>query len=125
MLTWFFLIVFLAIAVAAGALAYRSFTTGEPIGAFFFAPRPEKRLGVVEQASVDGRRKLLLIRRDDVEHLILTGGPVDVVVETGIGAPQVHAPAAAPARVAPKAESETPGNVFSRPARTLGQVVNE
>ncbi len=121
MLTWFFLLLFLAIAVAAGALAFRSFMTGEPIGAIFFAPRPEKRLGVVEQASVDGRRKLLLVRRDDVEHLILTGGPVDVVVETGIGAPA----AVAPVRVVPKVESETSGSVFSRPARTLGQVVNE
>ena len=44
----------------------------------------ERRLGVVEAASVDGRRKLILLRRDDVEHLIMTGGPVDVVVETGI-----------------------------------------
>ncbi len=44
----------------------------------------ERRLGVVETASVDGRRKLLLIRRDDVEHLIMIGGPVDVLVETGI-----------------------------------------
>jgi flagellar protein FliO/FliZ len=121
MLTWFFLLVFLAIAVAAGALAFRSFTTGEPISAFFFAPRPEKRLGIVEQATVDGRRKLLLIRRDDVEHLILTGGPVDVVVETGIGA----TPAAAPLRAAVKVDSEPPATVFSRPARTLGQVVNE
>jgi len=47
----------------------------------------ERRLGVVEAASVDGRRKLILLRRDDVEHLIMTGGPVDVVVETGIQSP--------------------------------------
>ena len=42
----------------------------------------------MEQASVDSRRKLVLIRRDDVEHLIMTGGPVDVVIETGIAIPQ-------------------------------------
>lgn len=46
-----------------------------------------RRLGIVEAANVDGRRKLILIRRDDVEHLIMTGGPVDVVVETGIHSP--------------------------------------
>ena len=45
---------------------------------------PEPRLSVTEQANVDGRRKLLLIRRDDVEHLIMTGGPVDMVIETNI-----------------------------------------
>jgi len=45
----------------------------------------DRRLGVVYQAPVDGRRRLLLIRRDDVEHLVMTGGPIDVVIETGIG----------------------------------------
>lgn len=45
-----------------------------------------KRTGVVEATSVDGRRRLLLIRRDDVEHLVMTGGPVDLVIETGIDA---------------------------------------
>jgi hypothetical protein len=28
-----------------------------------------------------------LVRRDDTEHLIMTGGPVDVLIETGIVAP--------------------------------------
>jgi flagellar protein FliO/FliZ len=36
-----------------------------------------------EHARLDGRRKVILIRRDDVEHLLMTGGPVDVVVEKG------------------------------------------
>jgi flagellar protein FliO/FliZ len=38
---------------------------------------------VVETATVDQRRKLVLVRRDDVEHLVMIGGPVDMVVETG------------------------------------------
>jgi len=45
-----------------------------------------RRLGVVDQAAVDGRRRLILIRRDNVEHLVMTGGPIDIVIETGIGA---------------------------------------
>jgi flagellar protein FliO/FliZ len=49
-----------------------------------FGPKPDRRLGVVEHASVDGKRRLILVRRDNVEHLIMTGGPVDVVIETGI-----------------------------------------
>lgn len=44
----------------------------------------EKRLGVIETAAVDSKRTLYLIRRDDVEHLVMVGGPVDVLVETGI-----------------------------------------
>jgi flagellar protein FliO/FliZ len=50
-----------------------------------FTPKP-RRLGVVEATAIDGRRRLLLIRRDNVEHLIMTGGPVDVIIETGISA---------------------------------------
>ena len=43
-----------------------------------------KRLAVVDTLPVDGKRQLVIIRRDNVEHLILTGGPQDVVVETVI-----------------------------------------
>jgi hypothetical protein len=50
-----------------------------------FAPR-QPRLSYVERTALDGGRKLLLVRRDDVEHLILIGGPIDLVVETGIRA---------------------------------------
>jgi flagellar protein FliO/FliZ len=53
--------------------------TGMPL----FTPK-SRRIGLVEAAYVDGKRRLLLIRRDNVEHLVLTGGPIDLVVETGI-----------------------------------------
>jgi hypothetical protein len=33
---------------------------------------------------VDGRRKLVLVRRDNVEHLLMIGGPSDVVIEPNI-----------------------------------------
>jgi flagellar protein FliO/FliZ len=50
------------------------------------------RLGVVATASVDGHRKLILIRRDTVEHLFMTGGPVDVLIETEIEGQQPLGP---------------------------------
>ena len=81
--------------IALGALmvwAFRTFVTGRPSAHGFLRPR-DSRLGVVETASVDARRKLVLVRRDDVEHLIITGGPVDMVVETGIkGRPHLEPP---------------------------------
>lgn len=43
-----------------------------------------RRLAVVETLSLDGRRRLVLVRRDGREHLLLLGGGVDVVVEQGI-----------------------------------------
>jgi hypothetical protein len=50
----------------------------------------QPRLAVIEAANVDARRRLVLIRRDNIEHLLMIGGPTDVVVEPNI----VRAPAA-------------------------------
>src|SRR6478736_8726191 len=44
----------------------------------------QPRLAVIDSAAVDGRRKLVIIRRDNVEHLLMIGGPSDVVVETNL-----------------------------------------
>src|SRR5438067_1030970 len=44
----------------------------------------QPRLAVVDAATVDARRRLVLIRRDNVEHLLIIGGPTDVVVEQNI-----------------------------------------
>ena len=49
-----------------------------------------RRLGVVEQLQIDAKRQVLIIRRDDVEHVIMTGGGQDVVVETGIPVLRAH-----------------------------------
>jgi hypothetical protein len=42
------------------------------------------RLAVIDAAAVDGRRRLVLIRRDNIEHLLMIGGPTDLVVEPNI-----------------------------------------
>ncbi|MBL4890346.1 MAG: flagellar biosynthetic protein FliO [Rhizobiaceae bacterium] len=42
------------------------------------------RLGVTEAAIVDDKRRLVLVRRDNVEHLVLIGGSSDVLVERNI-----------------------------------------
>ncbi|MBJ7416952.1 MAG: flagellar biosynthetic protein FliO [Niveispirillum sp.] len=44
----------------------------------------DKRLSVVEVMALDARRRLVLVRRDGVEHLLLLGIGEDRVVETGI-----------------------------------------
>src|ERR1700730_4076766 len=71
-------ILFVVALTALMVWAFRTFVTGQPSAHGFLRPR-DRRLGVVEAASVDARRKLILVRRDDVEHLIITGGPVDMV----------------------------------------------
>jgi flagellar biogenesis protein FliO len=68
----------------------------------------EKRLHVLETATVDGKRKVMIIRRDNVEHVIMTGGPQDLVIETGIAVPEpqpMRRPAARPAAAAKSTET--------------------
>jgi flagellar protein FliO/FliZ len=114
---WIVTTLLLCAAMIIGGLAIRSYLTGQPLTGNLFAPKPERRLGVLEQANVDGRRRLILIKRDNVEHLIMTGGPVDVLIESGIGA--------TPQRSRPALATETEPAVFSRQPRALGQAAGE
>lgn len=50
-----------------------------------------RRLAVVDSLALDPKRQLLIVRRDNVEHLILVGGQQDLVVETGIVADEAQA----------------------------------
>ena len=46
--------------------------------------RRRRRLAIAETMALDGRRRLVLIERDGVGHLLMIGGGSDVVVERGI-----------------------------------------
>ena len=75
--------------------------------------RRGQRLGISEYYEIDKSRRMVLVRRDNVEHLILIGGPQDVVIESGISSASV-AEAYTPAPINPsRAEAAPP--VF-RPA---------
>lgn len=50
----------------------------------FLGLQPGGRLTVVETRYLDSRRKLMLVRRDGVEHLILLADGRELVVESGI-----------------------------------------
>ncbi len=43
-----------------------------------------RRLSVVEMMPLDGKRRLVLVRRDDREHLLVVGATGETVVERGI-----------------------------------------
>ncbi|WP_164854835.1 flagellar biosynthetic protein FliO [Devosia sp. 1566] len=59
------------------------------------------RLGVVETLQLDGRRQLLLVRRDNVEHLVLTGGTQDLLLEADIPVDDLPTPTRRPVPVVP------------------------
>lgn len=69
-------------------LARRVFSGGAGIGSRSKTPR----LAVLDVTSVDPKRKLVLIRRDQIEHLLLIGGQNDLVVESDIGRVSVAPP---------------------------------
>jgi len=87
----------LAVLLAASRLRKRR---GHDAGVF--AP-PEPRLAVLESTMVDAQRRLVLVACDDVEHLILIGGPADLVVDNDVQRQRAGKPAAPsvaePARV--------------------------
>jgi len=88
-----FVIAFVAVLALIGVGAFlwrwygrRRLSTAGPRGR-------QPRLAVTDLADVDGRRRLILVRRDNVEHLVMIGGPTDIVVESNIGrAPAANAP---------------------------------
>ncbi len=61
------------------------------------------RLAILEAIPIDQRRRLILLRRDNTEHLVMIGGPTDLVVEEGI-----HRQARQPANKRPAPERAAP-----------------
>ncbi|WP_337183075.1 histidine kinase [Shinella sp.] len=62
------------------------------------------RLAVLDAAAIDTRRRLVLLRRDDVEHLVMIGGPTDIVIESRIVKAAAETAQPEPARPADKTE---------------------
>ena len=65
-------------AIVAGILLVRGRSRSGPM-------TDGMRIGILESIAVDARRRLVLVRRDDVEHLVMIGGPSEFVVESNIG----------------------------------------
>ena len=74
------LLLVLALVGAAG-LAMRRF--GMP---GLVKPQGRRRLEIVETLAIGPRQKLVLLRRDNVEHLVLAGADGANVIESGIPA---------------------------------------
>ncbi|MBX6369526.1 MAG: flagellar type III secretion system pore protein FliP [Rhodospirillales bacterium] len=98
--TRFLIALALVVALIAGAAwAAKRFGLAGRITA---AAGGRRRLAVVEVAPLDGKRRLVLLRRDDVEHLVVLGQESATVIETNISPPtrpaghqqNVEAPAA-------------------------------
>ncbi len=82
-LRFFSALIFVLSLIGALAWVVRRFGLAGRLG----VSRSQGRLAVVEVAVLDARRRLVLVRRDSTEHLILLGTAGDLVVEANIRRP--------------------------------------
>ena len=79
----------------------------------------QPRLGLVDAFSLDGQRQLVLVRRDNIEHLVMIGGPNDVLIEPQIN--RAMAPARENNQASPLLAPGAPGGEPKRLARRAGR----
>lgn len=92
------LVFVLGLVLALGWVLKRSGISGQAMAG------RGKRLGVVETAFLGPKHRLILVRRDAVEHLVLIGPNHAEVIESGIGS----APESFKAMVGREASPTTP-----------------
>ncbi|MAB15532.1 flagellar biosynthetic protein FliO [Parvibaculum sp.] len=101
------------------ARKYGLFTGG------YTMPGAVKRLAIVETKPLDTKNRIVLIRRDGKEHLILLGAEQSLVIESGIDAPveeqKVEATAAAPANDAGADEKPAPKTALETAPATANE----
>jgi flagellar protein FliO/FliZ len=101
-------LIFVLALICAAAFALRA------SGMMPAAARPrsrkggQRRLAVVETLFLDPKRRLLLIARDGVEHLVILGATGETVIESGIGG-EAEAMATAPIFSEPDVRAELAG----------------
>ncbi|WP_395017860.1 FliO/MopB family protein [Dongia sp.] len=74
------LIFVLGLVLALGWVLKRSGISGSAVAG------KGKRLGIVETAFLGPKHRLILVRRDEVEHLVLVGPNTNTLIESGIAA---------------------------------------
>ena len=86
-------LVFVLVLIGGCAWAARRLGFG---GALSVTRGAAARLAVVEVKVLDSRRKLVLLRRDAREHLVLLGPSQDLLIESGPGPARTEAGARKP-----------------------------
>lgn len=78
---WRFVLALVFVVLLITACAWIARRLG--LGGRLAATRGSRRLAIVEVLPLDAKRRLVLLRRDGVEHLLLLGLNGDVVIERG------------------------------------------
>jgi len=107
------------------AFLWRKFGTGTLATT---GPRGRQpRLAVIDHATLDGRRRLVLIRRDNTEHLLMIGGPTDIVIEPNInraGSNAAREPRPIPVgEIPPRQSSPVEASGWTQPFEPAGRPI--
>lgn len=78
---WRFVLALIFVVALIGACAWVARKLG--LGGRLITTGGRRRLAVVEVLPLDSKRRLVLLKRDGVEHLLLLGLQNDVVIERG------------------------------------------
>ena len=81
---WVISLLFVIALILGLALLIKKFVLPQAGTTPLFKKSSKRRLHLVETLVLDHKSKLLLIRRDNVEHLLLQGPNDHLVIETGI-----------------------------------------
>jgi flagellar protein FliO/FliZ len=81
---WRFVLALVLVLALIFAVAWIAKRLG--LGGRMATARGKRRLSIEEVLSLDAKRRLVLVKRDGIEHLVLLGIGSDVVIETGITA---------------------------------------
>ena len=81
---WRFVLALVLVLALIFAVAWIAKRLG--LGGRMATARGKRRLSIEEVLSLDAKRRLVLLKRDGIEHLVLLGIGSDVVIETGIAA---------------------------------------
>ena len=85
-LQFFLALIFVLGLIGAVAIVLRHFGFGSAIRLQRRLKGERQRLEVTDVIPIDARRRLILVRRDNTEHLILLGMNEDILIEGGIPA---------------------------------------
>lgn len=93
---WAICLLFVIALILGLALIVKKFALPQNARSPLFGKSKKARLQVIETLAIDHKSRLVLLRRDDVEHLIIVGPTHETLIESGIknspGSPHTKAP---------------------------------
>ena len=79
-------LIFVLALIGAAAFALRAFGFMNPGGN---RNKADRRMTIVETLVLDPRRRLMIVRRDNVEHVLLLGVQNETIVERAVKVPDI------------------------------------